>query len=226
MNPAILLLSLFLSIPALAQECGYEQLRINGGSKVEKAAACEAIGKIVTFFDSIGVRVHPKFELNFSEKLSHPKTGDPLFGYFDSDTGQIFMLTFNAEAQKNRKAFLAPWSDQLAKSFLIHEMAHMAIVGYMGEKAKEITPYWHEAMAYSIQIETMDKDLQDQVLLNYRDMPAFDSMISVNGINYGVDPHAFAIQVYKALDTWGGGSFIKDVMDGKVSDTKPFFLDY
>lgn len=186
---------------------------------MEAEVTCNSLKRVVAVFDQMGVAFHAPFKVIFFESLYYPGTDIPLFGSFDTNTNEIHMLSFRSSQQRGRTAWGLPWNDQLAESFLIHEMAHLVAITSMGSDYKRLAPVWHEFIAYTVQFQLMPEDLRKQILSRAHLQEPYENHWGVNFDIYLMNPDLFAIRSYLSAEEWGSGEFLKKLMDGLVLNT-------
>lgn len=202
--------------------CGYPDVTILQATEVELAGACRSVNKIVNLFDLHEIKSNPKMILTFKDSVTLlDGEGKPysLFGYFDSDTNEVMMTHFHASRNFNeRKPWGFKWNSQMAESFLLHEVAHLLTIQYLGVREKEISRTWHEAIAYYIQLHLMGPELRDLILksVSVKDADIFQHPAHVYSMVFRADPEYFAVLAYLSIERWGGMKFLKEVFDGKV----------
>lgn len=204
--------------------CGFPDVRLIGATADERESTCDAVTKISALFATVGIATHPKMILTFKDNVTLPVSSPKekptsVYGYFDSDTNEIFMTHFAAKRQKqNRKPWGFEWNDELAASFLLHEISHLMTIQYMGDREKSISHTWHEAVAYSIQFELMSPTLRTAITekVGLAETDVFEHPAHVYAMVYRADPEVFAVKAYNSIRKMGGMPFLKNLFDGKV----------
>lgn len=189
--------------------CGHAGVRVDGSThSVHSGAACEAIRDTWGYFRRIGISSEPKLSVHFeargleSDKPSHS-------GYAYADRGSSRIVVF---VSSGRRPWGLPWSDAWVRSFLRHELVHVAVWHFLGARARALPREWHEFVAYAIQLELMEPAMRSRVLANFAAVRPFDRFAEVNEFTYGMDPEAFAVAAYRTYRQGGEGKFILDVL--------------
>lgn len=215
------------------ESCGFSGVSIHGSLPIEAASSCSALKQVHELFAQLGLAFEPEVKLQFQDEVYLPlsATGGEkvrVHGYFDSSSFQIFQTHFQSEhQQRTRKPWGLAWNNELAYSFVLHEISHLAAMKYLRSIArseKKISSAWHEAIAYAIQFELMDSKLRSQIIARYPSLASdlFPDPSYFSPIIYRADPDEYAVKVYLTIQKWGGISFIKGVLNGTVSGVEPY----
>ncbi|MBK7892716.1 MAG: hypothetical protein IPJ84_18275 [Bdellovibrionales bacterium] len=215
------------------EDCGYKSVRIQGASPAEAESSCLALKQVMALFTQLGLSIEPEVRLQFQDEVYLPVSvtgGDKVrvHGYFDSSSFEIFQTHFQSSYQQStRKPWGLKWSNELAHSFVLHEVSHLAAMKYLqsiGRPEKKISSAWHEAIAYAVQFELMDPQLREKIVARYPALASdlFADPSYFSPIIYRADPDEYAVKVYLTIQKWGGISFIKGVLDGTVSGVEPY----
>ncbi len=224
-----LIIGLLFNATTWAEDCPrHPQLHIEGGTSFEIQETCRSFEKIATFFARMGIQADDKLTLHFKDIVYLPGENEStenrtaVYGYFDTDTREIHLMHFQSPAQESRSAWGLAWTNDLASSFLLHEMTHLVVTSFLGADFKRLARPWHEALAYAVQLELMPVALQKEVLSAQKDLVAdpFTEVRSINFMSYAVDPDSFAIRAFIAIQKWGGRDFIKKVLDNQIPGTE------
>lgn len=221
------------AIAADVENCGYSGVQIHGAIPGEAESSCVALKQVLELFTKLGLPVEPEVKLQFQDEVYLPLSatgGDKVrvHGYFDSSSFEIFQTHFQSGYQQNtRKPWGLKWNDELAHSFVLHELSHLAAMKYLksiGRSEKKISSAWHEAIAYAVQFELMDPQLRAKIISRYPALASdlFADPSYFSPIIYRADPDEYAVKVYLTIQKWGGISFIKGVLDGTVSGVEPY----
>ncbi len=216
-----------------SESCGYSSVSIHGALPIEVASSCSALKQVHGLFDRLGLPFEPEVKLQFQDEVYLPlsATGGEkvrVHGYFDSSNFQIFQTHFQTEhQQRTRQPWGMAWNNELAYSFVLHEISHLAAMKYLRSivrSEKKISSAWHEAIAYAVQFELMDPKLRSKIIARYPALPLdlFPDPSYFSPIIYRADPDEYAVKVYLTIQKWGGISFIKGVLDGTVSGVEPY----
>lgn len=76
-------------------------------------------------------------------------------------------------------------------SFLRHELAHIAVWQILGREAERLPHEWREFIAYAIQLDLLDPE--------------------VNEFTYGMNPDVFAVGAYLTYSERGAERFVRAV---------------
>jgi len=206
------------ALPASADACGYTGVRIEGAQAVEEKAACASIEKLTVYFRSIGIEsAAPTIHFYFKPEVILPGTETRVHGYFDTDDNSIHMTHFEGQAGRMPWGFV--WSEAMASSFLLHEVAHLFAISYMGGDFRKLQRHWHEFLAYSLQIELMDPELKQRLLQFNGGATAFEKPGDVSSMHYEMDPDRYALRAYFSTQKWGGVTFMKNLLNRKIPES-------
>lgn len=217
---SLILLSIFAGRPlaASAEACGISSVTIEGAKPTEEKAACDSIGKLTAYFQSLGIKTDvPSIHFYFKPQVLLPGTDISVHGYFDTDDNSIHMTHFEGQAERMPWGFA--WSEAMASSFLLHEVAHLYAISYMGDGFRKLDRHWHEFLAYSLQIELMDPELQGRLLQFSGGAKAFDAPADVTSLHYEMDPDRYALRAFLSSRKWGGEAFLKNLLDRKIPES-------
>lgn len=208
----------FRATPAAAEACGYASVVIEGAKAVEEKAACVSIEKLATYFRTLGIEpTAPRIHFYFKPEVILPGTDIRVHGYFNTDDNSIHMTHFDGQAERMPWGFV--WSEQMASSFLLHEVAHLFAIAYMGENFRALERHWHEFLAYSLQVELMDSELKGRLLQFNGGATAFEKPADVSSLHYEMDPERYALRAYLSSQKWGGQAFVKNLLDRKIPES-------
>lgn len=196
-------------------------LTIDGATEIETAQTKIAYKKLVDYFLKLGITISPKIKVVFEDEVftvDAEGQRTQVYGYFDTDKEEIHLMHFKSEGQSGRFVWRIDWSDEMASSFLLHELAHLMTVSALGHDFKKLNRAWHEWIAYSIQFELMPVKLRGEILKKFpaAESSFFENFQSVNVMNYGFDPETFAVRSWRSYRHWGGIKFLKLLLNGKV----------
>lgn len=222
----LMLGALLFSPLAHSAGCGSENIEFHNATPLEEKVSCESIEKIAAYFRSHGVELsNLKMKFFFESQVSIPGgfPGEtiPVHGYFDTDDNSIHMTHFDSASQTQRRPWGLAWTEPMATSLLLHEIAHLYAMSYMGNNFRQVQRHWHELVAYAVQLELMPADLRAQVLGS--ETRPFDDRSSVSSMHYEMDPEQYARRAYLSVQAWGGGRFLKDLLELRVNEAKGQF---
>lgn len=216
----LILIAIFSFPAALARAgaCGHASVTIEGAKPAEEKAACASIEKLTAHFRALGIeRAAPAIHFYFKPAVIIPGTDIQVHGYFDTDDNSVHMTHFDGQADRMPWGFA--WSEAMASSFLLHEVAHLFAISYMGEDFRKLERHWHEFLAYSLQIELMDPELKGRLLQFNGGAKAFDAPADVTSLHYEMDPDRYALRAYLSSQRWGGNAFTKNLLDRKIPES-------
>lgn len=216
----LILLAIMAASPssAMAEACGYPSVTIEGAKPAEEKAACASIEKLTAYFRFLGIEAAaPTINFHFKPQVLLPGTDISVHGYFDTDDSSIHMTHFDGQAERMPWGFA--WSEAMASSFLLHEVAHLFAISYMGNDFRKLERHWHEFLAYSLQIELMDPELKGRLLQFNGGATAFEKPADVTSLHYEMDPDRYALRAYFSSEKWGGKAFVKDLLNRKIPES-------
>ncbi len=215
----------FLSVILLGNlsyaECEHPGIKIQGATDFELQSSCESLNKVTSLFSSTGLNIEPQFQL-FYEEQTKVKIGEdvyPVYGYFDDETFEMHITSFENSSQNEQTPWGLSWSKALGASYVLHEMTHLVAATELARNKIKLKREWHELIAYSVQIELMDASIREKILSRYTTIASYANPESVDISLYELDPETFAIKAYKSFKAWGGASFLKSVLEGQVPST-------
>lgn len=214
---AITILS--LATQSAMADCGHTNVTITGATAYEQETSCMGLEKLLSYFQSMGIKKEPQLHLIFQDEVYLPggMFGEKVqvHGYFDTDTNEIYMTHLEAKSEQQRRPWNQEWTKAMSSSMLWHEMTHLLAINYMGKDFKRLNHAWHELIAYSVQFELMDASLRKQILAQKEYQP-FTDVSEVSSELYEMNPEVFAIISYLSVQKWGGSSFLKRLLDNQV----------
>jgi hypothetical protein len=194
---------------ARAAACGHADVEVGGATPREAADLCAALSEVRGYFGAMGFQWEPTGSVAFLAR------GDPtssraghVHGYFDRRQSAVVLF---------REPVASPWrlgwSDELAASFLRHELVHMALWQILRDAAPmRLRREWHEFIAYAVQFALMSPQLRDQVLASDPDALAFEQLDGVNEFIAGMVPERFAISAYRTYVERDGARFVAQLL--------------
>lgn len=214
----ILLVITFFPLRSALGACGYESVTIKGAKAAEERAACDSIEKLSSYFRALGIETAaPTINFHFKPEVILPGTDIRVHGYFNTDDNSIHMTHFEGQAMRMPWGFA--WSEAMASSFLLHEVAHLYAISYMGDNFRALQRHWHEFLAYSLQVELMEPELKGRLLQFNGGAKAFDTPVNVSSMHYEMDPEGYALRAYLSTEKWGGKDFVKKLLDRKIPES-------
>lgn len=214
----ILLVLISIRVSPAEAACGYNGVVIEGAKPAEEKAACASVERLTTYFRSLGIEAaEPTIHFYFKPQVLLPGTDISVHGYFDTDDNSIHMTHFDGQAERMPWGFA--WSEAMASSFLLHEVAHLFAISYMGNDFRKLERHWHEFLAYSLQIELMEPELKSRLLQFSGDAKAFEKAADVSSLHYEMDPDRYALRAFLSSRKWGGDSFLKNLLDRKIPES-------
>ena len=136
--------------------CKHKDVTVIDNSPNELTMVCRAVNDIAAYFQSIGYAPKLKGTLIFADRA-----GDRGFshGYFDAKRSQIVVYR-----KSEFSPWGSPWDARMAASFLRHELVHMAVWKILDKDPARLRQEWHEFIAYAVQLDLMDPQLQSNLL--------------------------------------------------------------
>jgi hypothetical protein len=220
LNKCLILLAIFsiCSELAAAEACGHSSVTIEGAKPTEEKAACASIEKLTSYFRSLGIEASaPTIHFYFKPRVLLPGTEISVHGYFNTDDNSIHMTHFDGQAERMPWGFV--WNEQMASSFLLHEVAHLYAISYMGDDFRKLDRHWHEFLAYALQIELMESELKGRLLQFNGGAKAFEKPADVSSLHYEMDPDKYALRAYLSTQNWGSQAFLKNLLDRKIPES-------
>lgn len=198
--------------------CGFSQVQIQNATALETEKTCEALNSVSAYFKGAGIQVDPKVTYIFHDRVEVKLNGETYtaYGYYDTDTLEIHMIHFESGIKENLTEWNQSWDVNLATSFLVHETTHMYFITYMGDHYKYLPHVWHEAVAYTVQFETMNSKLKS-IILNQNTIAAYEDPSMIHQDFYEMSPAVFAKKSFLSITSWGGAEFIKKLAEGKIN---------
>jgi hypothetical protein len=198
----------------------------------EEQDACAAIEEVLRHFAAAGLAADVTLAIRFQSSVvvelaggAAPPMSLPVIGRFHKRRNEVQILSVNAPFSAARRPFTLPWSAEIARSVLRHEIAHAVIARLLGEKYDKLPAAWHEALAYAVQIDLMSAALRQRVLDAYPDVEPFDQTTKINDFTYGFDPDAFAVRAYLTYARNGRMEFVKKALafEHDMIDLREYF---
>ncbi len=209
------LFQLSISAPAnaaIASTCQYSQVIISDATSAESAEACRALADVVGYFQKLQFSFEPAFSIRVRSSMSTDNNeGRRSHGFFDSSEGTVVLFR-----SSNGAPWGLDWSQDLANSFLRHELVHVSLWHILGDDFERIRPEWHEFIAYAIQFDLMNTQLREQILANNVDIGPFSDLANVNEFTHGMAPDNFAISSYRTYLSRGSGTFINRLLTFEI----------
>jgi hypothetical protein len=194
--------------PAWAAACGHAGVDVVGATLQETMDLCAALSGVRGYFGAMGFQWEPTGSVAFlgREDPTMSRVGH-VHGYFDRSQSAVVLF---------REPVASPWgvewSDELAASFLRHELIHMALWQILWGAPMRLRREWHEFVAYAVQIALMSSPLRDRVLASYPDASAFDHLESVNEFTSSMNPQRFATSAYRTYLERGGATLVAQLL--------------
>lgn len=162
-------------------DCGLAGVHVAYTEARDHVSACEAIRETREYFRRIGISTQFELSVRFAARGDAPGgPSESSYAYADRATSRIVVFL-----SPGAQPWGLEWSEALEHSFLRHELVHVAVWHFLGERAKILPREWDEFIAYAVQLELMHPGLRDQVLAKFASVRAFDDAVEVNEILYG-----------------------------------------
>ena len=191
--------------------CGHPQVTMAHARPQNIGEICGAIHDVVTYFADLGASFEPVVTIEFSTTLPSESALFRSHGSYDARELKIRL--------NDAGGFLA-WGitsrGTLARSFLTHELVHMAMHRTLGERTRELPLHWQEFVAYAVQFDLMSSPLREEILSAHPEITAYESLWHVHEFTYAGAPEAFAISAYKTYVQRGRTNFLWQVLHSKI----------
>ena len=212
-----------LSLEALPQQydnqCGYKYVRIDMVVLAEEIDICNPLSKVISYFDSMGFKIEPRFSLALTQK--QPVNRAEVYGYLNPKNRRILIFL-----RPNKNPWNLNWNKEILDSILIHEFVHMAILQTLKSEYLELPKEWHEFIAYALQIDFLYKDMRHLILYKYAHIEPFENLLGINPYSYGMtDPDIFSVRAYKTFRQQGGSNFLQKLLQLEFRPPKFFDLN-
>jgi hypothetical protein len=204
--------------------CGHEGVSVSGTVE-EVDDACRALGEVLNYFARIGARPVPQVRISFQDQVyidMYLHTYDPaskqpvgeneVSGCYNFARRELQVTSGRRDIKRERRPWNIEWSQPIAYSILEHELVHAVLANLLDGSYQRLAKAWHEFIAYSVQIDLMDRELRNKVLANYPDATPFQFPESVNPIVYAADPDEFGVSAYLMAEASGGSEFIRQLL--------------
>lgn len=187
---------------------GYKNVHIVSSRPSDSVAACQAIDEILKYFSSLGFQITPRVTLRFEDRSTDKGF---VHGFYDARQSRIVIF-------RNSKSspWGLPWNEDMAASFLRHELAHMAIWQIISAKKISLRREWHEFIAYAIQLDYMPPRLRDNLLSKQAHVRPFGTFLQINEFTSRMNPEVFAVASYKTYRARGAGAFVQQLLRAEV----------
>lgn len=217
--PLWVLVAIIAVIPGTAQaECGHQQLSVIG-TQDEVALTCKALVIVSDYFKGLGEPDVPTLVVRFEESVQFP--GDSnlnLAGLFQGEQGTIDVVRPSSTHAGRVLHWNQPWSQELARSILEHELAHAFAYSIGG---KQLDYVWNEFVAYAVQFDVMEPELKARIFASYPNATPYEKTAMVCDLAYLVDIDSFAVRSYLTAEARGGRNFVGDVLSGAYPTKAP-----
>ena len=147
---------------------------------------------------------------------NEPVGKNAVSGYYDFRRRGLQITSGRRDIQRARRPWGIEWGQSIGYSILQHELVHAIVANQLGSKYQKLAKAWHEFIAYSVQLDLMDRELKSKVLANYPNVKPFQFPESVNPITYAADPDEFGISAYLFTEMNGGPRFIGQIIAKEV----------
>jgi hypothetical protein len=222
---------------ARPDDCGLSGVTVFSEEPESVAPACSGFARAASFMRERGytslkpltIRVAARFPEHYYQAVNPDGSPmydmDNMYGFYESDTAEVFMKTYAqfAKLPADRMLYGIAPSRELYASYVAHEAAHhISILGYKG--AGKIPRVQTEFISYAAQMDTMEPGLRGEVLKLFsadggRPFPGEDS---ISEMQYGFDPQGFTVKSWLFLKDPAGTDTMDKIMTGRLSEPTGF----
>ncbi len=200
-------------IPATA--CSGTPVSVYACSELDRRLLCEAADEAFGFFSSFGLSRQQPLDIKLCSETMMVGSGRAI-GRYDHNSDEVRLLSFETYRRQinDDPPFGAPVSEDLYRSFGVHEIAHA--IADKNFSISQVPRLSQEYIAAVVQVSTMDPELRSSILRHYQ-LEAFDTTASMSILYFQLNPSAFAIKAYlhfMALDDQG--AFLRNLFSGET----------
>lgn len=182
------------------------------GHPAELDMACRAVSDVVEYFGNIGFKVTLRGALRFVDRgTDRFADHGSAHGYFDVQRSQVVVYRTSEVSPWG-----LPWTSQLARSFLRHELVHMAIWEIIDGDRGRLRREWHEFIAHAVQLDLMEPQSREKVLVAQPQVGLFEHLTQVNEFTSGMNSDGFAAAAYKTYLARGSGTFVGKLLRTEI----------
>jgi len=188
-------------------------MHVTGGLMNELDAVYAEAENTRDFFRPLNLDLPDHLKVIFTQH--NPSSEEPIsMGWYDSTSESIFVLDYQSAVTESRKtppAFGIPMSVALWRSYLVHEITHAVVERHSMVESNTFAPT--EYIAAVAQLSTLPEGTLDSILLNYRNVHAFDDESEITDLYYFMKPCEFAVKAYLHYSKpENGPSFIRQLL--------------
>lgn len=192
--------------------CAQPGVRVVYDDPAELEMVCGTLADIVDYFRDISFEIAPFVLVSFENRPTDRRSDQvPVHGFFDAPRSRIVVYR-----SSDARPWGLEWSSGLARSFLHHELAHLAVWEITDASDIRFRPEWQEFFAYAVQFDLMSPDLREEILAMHTDVPPFDDLIQVNEFTSRMNPELFAVAVYETYLSRSGAQFLEEILRAEV----------
>lgn len=187
--------------------CGFTGVTVVSATTRQVAELCAAIAEVRKYFAAMGLAFEPTVSVAFTPDAEANRGPASTHGSYSPATREITMYV-----REQSSPWGEPWPD-VGRSFLHHELAHMAIDRILGARASGLPPEWHEFVAYVVQFELMSPELRERILKRHADIKPATNLMEINAVTHGLaEPGTFAVFAYKTYGAFGRVNLIRRLL--------------
>lgn len=218
MRRLFVLLPLLLSTPLWAggSACDGIPVTVVAADRLDHARICQGARQALNFLSGAGLDTSTPLSIEASdaEAVGHRAAE---VGSYDTRDSRVRVHSFDGCTRLTaaEPPFRIPMEEAVYASFVAHEIAHAVI--HANARQRRLARIAQEYIAYVVQLESMSDALRARILALY-DQEAFDKASEIGETYLLIDPHAFAVKVYRHyLKSENGNAFLRRLLDGSAT---------
>lgn len=195
------------------RDCGQSRVTVIHSEESQLVMTCRALDDTLSYFRRLDIAVQPSVRIAFID-IADARTSLAQASYAHAD---IASRVVYVKTSSRGSPWGLAWSPSLGASFIRHELVHVVLSEFLGDRRAQLPREWHEFLAYAIQLELMEESTRSKVLANFQTVVAFRASEEVNEFTYSLDPEAFAVAAYHTYREWGGPRFVRELLSSTLS---------
>ncbi len=213
---ALLLLVLCEPLRAGDTACEGIPVSVDAAGTSDHALICQGARQALVFLAGVGLdtSAHLSVLTTDAEAIDHHPAE---IGSYDARDRRVRVRTYEgcARLTSDGPLFRIQMEGALYASFIAHEIAHAVIHANAGRHRPARVA--QEYIAYVVQLASMPEALRARILARY-DEDAFGRASEIGETYLLIDPHAFAVKVYRHyLQPENGAAFLRRLIDGTAT---------